>query len=320
MTDHRAPNRTYSVRTRPPIAVVAVVVGASGFFACKESPPKLTEKTPVEPSAYVASASASMTNPPAPATSASDAFPLTADQIRQIVNPKDAPAYDGPTGVVEGTVHVTGDKPLVRTLAGVPKGCENAQAIHGPTYRAGPKGELADALVGVIGYSGYLAPSHDDKVVTIRDCALEPTVIDLSLGQRLMIGNVDTQMYMPQTAAKQYVGRLAMKDQSPVPVFFTAPGAYAMSWILGDPPAGGYPIATVFVIPNALHMVTGLDGSFRIAGIPVGKARVTASHLDMPESQTEVEIKAGEVTKVDLTMTFKAVVKPAASEKPNPIK
>lgn len=319
MTDRRRSSRTIVVKLIFPL--FPLLCAPLGLLACKEDPPKLTATTPPEPTAYSAtpaSASASASTPP-PST-VSEVYPLSEQQIAKIVNPKNEPEYTGPTGGVEGVIHVTGDKPLMRTLQGVPKECAKAQDVYGPTYRAGAKGELADTLVGVIEYEGFVRPSRADKVVTIHDCVLDPRVIDLSLGQRLMVGSDDETNYMPQTAAKSYVGRLTIKGMSPVPVFFTVPAAYAMSWILGDPPATGYPTATVFVIPNALHTVTGLDGKFRITGIPVGKAKLTASHLDMKEASQDIDVKAGEVTKVDLTLTYKATAAPSVSVKPNPIK
>ena len=283
------------------LSLSVVGVAAVCLASCKDTPPQLTGTTPTEPTAYSASALPAPSSPPMD-KHADDAFPLSDDQIRAIVNPSNAPEYIGPTGVIEGTVHVTGDKPLLRNLSVLPDGCERAQKVLGPIYRAGPKGELADALVGVIGVQGFVRPSREDKVVIIRDCVIEPTVIDLSLGQRLMVGSADDAPYMPQTPTKQYVKRIALKGQSPVPLFFTQPAAYAMSWIVGQAPEPGAATVTVFVIPSALHAVTSLDGTYRITGVPVGKAHVTASHLGMPESGQDVDIEAGMVTKVDLRL------------------
>lgn len=333
MTDFGRSSRTCSVKVqscaraarRYVIApLLPLAVAWLGVLACKDNPPDLTLPTPKEPEVYSASASPSASTTATVATAApDDVFPMSDEAISALVNPKNSPEYTGPTGGVEGTLHVVGDKPVMRALEGVVKGCENAQKVHGPTYRAGPKGELADALVAVIGYKGFVRPTRDDKVVTIRNCAIEPTAIDINLGQRLMIANADDQVYMPQTAAKSYVGRLVVKDQSPVPVFFTAPAAYLLAWIMGTSPASGYPTAIVYVLPSALHTTTSLDGKFRITGIPVGKARVTASHLDMKEEGVDFDVKAGEVTKIDLTLTYKAPsTKPSASTtvKPSPIK
>lgn len=292
----------------PSIVVVTALTGAFAFAACKESPPKLDGQTPTPPSGYVASSgSEKVVNVTAPATpAASETFPLSDDELRKIVNPSGATEYTGPTGVIEGTIKVSGDPPVVKTFTTLPNGCAHAQELHGPAYRKGKDGELADALVGVIGVSGYVRPSRDDKTVHVHDCAIEPTVIDLSLGQRLMVLNDDDQPFMPQVAMKMIVRRVLMKGMPASPLLLTQPGAFAMSWFLAEPPNPEIPTATIFVLPSALHDVTALDGKFRIANVPVGKARVTASHVGMGEAFKDVEVKPGETLKVDLALTYKA--------------
>jgi hypothetical protein len=307
------------MRTRKYAALVVLLVLAAS--ACKETPPKLEGTTPdpssipksVTPPPIAPSGAGGATKPPD-----EDRFPLSDDEIAAVVNPGKATEYTGPTGVVEGTITVKGDPPSIRTFGNLPKGCAHAGEVHGPAYRAGAKKELADVLVAAIKVAGYVRPSRDDKHVTIKDCAIEPTLIDLSLGQRLMITNADDQPYMPQVPVKMLVRRLAMKGMSPVPVFLTRPSAYALSWLLGgEPNVASTPTATVFVLPNALHAVTGTDGKFRIAGIPAGKAQIFASHVDMPEASKDVEIKAGEVLKVDLVLNYTAKPSTTPSTKPS---
>lgn len=251
-----------------------------------------------------------------------DRYPLSDDEITKLVNPAGATEYTGPTGAVEGTIKVKGDPPPVRTFMALPKGCDASAPVHGPMYRAGPKGELADALVAVIGVAGYVRPSKEDKKVVIKNCSIDPTVIDLSLGQRLLVGNSDSMPYTPQVPFKMLVRRVVIKDMSPVPLFFTQTGAFGITWLAGAMPGAPVPTATVFVLPNALHTVTGTDGKFRITGIPVGKATIAASHLDMGEAKKEVEIKAGTELKVELTLTYKApasAAAPSASGSGSPI-
>ncbi len=253
------------------------------------------------------------TSPPPP----DDKFPLDEAAIDAIVNPSHATEYTGPTGVVEGVVRVTGDPARMRQFIPLPKPCEAAVPIHGPDYRAGPGGELADALVAVIKTSGYVRPSRADKVVTIKQCSITPTLIDLSVGQRLLVANDDDSPYTPNLPTRKIITRLAIKGMSPVPLFLTTPAAYAMTWLPGALPGADVPTATVFVLPNALHMTTDLDGKFRVAGVPVGKARLVVSHLGMPEFGKDIEIKAGEVVKIDAPMTYRAP--PASSAPAHPV-
>lgn len=296
-------------------------LAASALVSCKEGPPKLegpaVSITPVSSEPPTATVGPNVTNikKPEPAPPEKENFPLSDEQIQAIVNPGKATEYTGPTGVVEGSIKVKGDPPIDRTFMKLPAGCEDAWKVHAPIYRAGPKGELADTLVAAIGYAGFVRPSREDKVVTIKNCSIEPTVIDLSLGQRLMVGNADKMPYMPQLPDKAPVRRLALQNMSPVPMFLTQPGAFGMTWLAGAMPGSDVPSVMVFVLPNAIHSVTGLDGKFRLTGIPVGKARITASHFGMDEAFKDVEIKAGTETKVDLTLTYKrpASAVPSAS-------
>lgn len=247
-------------------------------------------------------------------------FPLTDVQLDKLMNPSGATEYSGPTGTIEGTVRVKGDAPALRAFQAMPKGCEKATGVYAPVYRAGPKGELADALVGVLQTNGYVRSPRTDKHVVIKDCAIQPRVVDLSLGQRLLVANADDMPYAPQTAlGKTKITRLALKDQSPVPVILSHPGAYGMTWLAGVLPGGSVPELTIFVIPSALHQTTALDGRYRIVGVPAGKNKVyvTASHQGMPEVRKEVEVVAGGTVTVDLELTYAAPGGTSASASPS---
>lgn len=302
-----------------PLVLASLVAPLAALAGCKETPPTLTgPATGSSGSAGSATPITALSVVPPPVDEDKDKFPLDDKQIQAIVNPSGATEYTGPTGAVEGTIRVKGDPPATKSFMQLPSGCASAVPIHAPAYRAGEKGELADTLVSVIGYAGYVRPSREDKVVTIKGCALEPTVIDLSLGQRLLVANADPQPYTPQIATKMMVRRVVLQGMSGVPLNVTHPGAYGLTWLTGALPGADVPTATIFVLPSALHMVTTLDGKFRIGGIPVGKVRVAASHLGMPEASKDVEVKAGEVTKVDLVMEYKAPAAPATSAPPKP--
>lgn len=291
----------------------------AALSSCKEGPPKLEGgPTPTAASAAASDENPEIPKPPKaniPAETPGDKFPLNEQQIGQMINPTNATEYTGPTGSVEGTITVKGDPPAIKTFMTLPKECEaSAKAIYAPAYRAGPKGELADTLVAAIGVSGFVRPSREDKLVVIKNCAIEPTVIDLSFGQRLMVGNADSMPYMPQIPAKMVIKRLALQGMSPVPVILSQTGAIGMTWLAGAMPGTDVPTVTVFIIPSALHTVTNVDGQFRLTGIPVGKARISASHLGMDESAKDVVVEAGKELKVDLVMTYR---NPAAAGAPS---
>ena len=85
--------------------------------------------------------------------------------------------------------------------------------------------------------------------------------------------------------------------------------------------------ADVLVLQYSTHAVTGLDGRYRISGIPAGKVKLSVYvpsidnelHPDRRESlelDREVEIKDGETTKLDIEFPYK--VPKAAPPKPKP--
>jgi hypothetical protein len=85
--------------------------------------------------------------------------------------------------------------------------------------------------------------------------------------------------------------------------------------------------ADVFVLQYTTHAVTGLDGRYRIAGIPAGKVKLSVYlpsvdrelHSETgAESSTverDVEIKDGETTNLDIEFPYK-VLKVAPKPKP----
>jgi hypothetical protein len=75
--------------------------------------------------------------------------------------------------------------------------------------------------------------------------------------------------------------------------------------------------ADVFVMRYPTHAVTGLDGRYRVEGVPVGKVKVSAYlpaidrdlHPDVGVAESsverEVEVKAGETTQADFVIAYK---------------
>ncbi len=284
-------------------ACTVLVLASAATLACRPSK-KSDGSSPIGRDSATAATAAPLATPPqAPA----DKFPLDDSAIDAVVNPAHATEYTGETGAIEGTITVSGDPARLRKFVPLPKQCEAAVPNYAPEYRAGAGGQLADALVAVIRTAGYVRPSRADKLVTLRECSILPTLIDLSLGQRLLIANEDATPYTPNLPTRQVITRLAIRGQTAVPLFLTAPGAYGLTWLPGMAPGTDVPTATVFVLPNALHMATDLTGKYRIGGIPVGKAKLVVSHVGMPEFGQDVDIKAGEVLKIDVPMTYKVV-------------
>jgi hypothetical protein len=72
----------------------------------------------------------------------------------------------------------------------------------------------------------------------------------------------------------------------------------------------------LFVLRHPLHTVSGVDGHYRIDGIPVGKMTVHALHPVVgSQAEAPVDIVANVVAKVDLTLEYAPSAKKAATPK-----
>jgi hypothetical protein len=236
--------------------------------------------------------------------------------IEAALNPGHEKPYSGPIGTVRGVLHVAGDPApeLPEVLADIAKSkdkCEAARAFYGKLFREGPGRELADALVAVTNYKGFVPPRGDAKVVTARGCTFESRTIAMSFGQRLEVKNRGSEAVVPSlSGTPQAALVVAFPGGDSVKLFPTHPGEF----LLQDQT---HPFATahVFVLKYPTTAVTGIDGTFEIADIPAGDAVVSA-YLPTTQGRASAPVKvvAGEVTKVDLTIQFDAkAAAPSAS-------
>ncbi|HEU4408284.1 MAG TPA: carboxypeptidase-like regulatory domain-containing protein [Polyangiaceae bacterium] len=238
-------------------------------------------------------------------------IPVSASVIASVLNPFHAPRYEGPLGTVAGVVRVEGDAPPPLPGArALPAGCNAAQSAYRHYFRKGPQGELADAIVGVTDYPGYLLPRGDAVRASIRECAYSARTYTLTFGQRLEVANEDPkERYLPRLEGARHISQMfAMPGGDPVRLYPTEPGRYALVDDLNHP----WLRADVFVLKYPAHAVSRPDGTFRVEGVPAGKVRVHAGHPAIAEGTSrEIEVKAGEEAKVELTLTYRAP--PAAS-------
>lgn len=239
---------------------------------CRDEPPGAI------PSSGVGGASAPATEG---ASGSAGGGPLWEEAIRQArevaqkaLNPKGLPPYSGPVGAIRGTVTVTGDPPpfVPAMVAKLPEGaCPRAHELHRKLYRQGADRTLADVLVTVTEYQGYLPPRGDAVRVEMKGCAFDGRILAMTFGQHFDVFNLDAQAYMPRlVGTATYALRVAMPGGAPVPIFAPQPGQYMLVDQTRE-----YMRADVFVLNYPTFDVTGLDGRFDIGGIPVGDVKVT---------------------------------------------
>jgi hypothetical protein len=287
------------------VAVVAVLTG------CAHREPSNAEPSP------------STLEAASPSASASSASPIPKEVVEAVLNPGHLPAYDGPTGSVEGTVYVTGPAaPDVRVDTGQ---CPAAMDMYGKLFREGtpasPNGPrpLADAVVIAVGYSGFYLPEvRPAKRITISaNCAYPSRSITLTFGQRLEVANQSKIPFAPSvegdpSPAVMMTAPREMGD--PIRLYPRRPGHSVMTDVLQP-----FVHEDLYVLRQPLHTTSLTDGHYRLDGLPVGKLSVRVQHPGVEsEAQAPVDVVAGVVQKVDLTLEY-APKAPKASQKPSDI-
>jgi hypothetical protein len=259
----------------------------------------------------LASASASVFKPAAPVASG---LPGQTQAISLAVNPENEPAYSGPTGSVRGIVTATGDPAPIATahLAQIKGPCPEAREAYGHVFREGMMRSLADVLVAVTGYSGYVPATEPKQTISARGCAFSTRTVSLTFGQAIDVISKDREGYAPNLLGSHMQAQmLALPGGAPSTLYPPQPGHYELTDSIKV-----FMLADVYVLKYATHDVTSLDGRYEIKGIPVGKVRLNAL---LPATNTsiekEIEIKAGETLEVPLELRFdaKAYAKAAAS-------
>jgi hypothetical protein len=279
--------------------LIAITVGSAALPACHTDPVR-----PVGKDAATALAADGGTTKPK--TGPVNELPVPKDLVEKTVNPTKLPAYKGPTGVVEGTVWVTGD-PAPPLMGKNFDKCPEAASVYSKAFREGPpleggKRALADAIVVVTGYSGfYLPEKRPNKLVTVSHCAYSARTIDMTFGQALEVKNEGSApMYAPflENQASPAI-MVATLGGDPVRLYPKKPGRYRLVDRLGH----SWLEADIFVLYQPLHTVTDVAGHFRIEGVPVGKLKIGVEHPAIQgRLQKDLEIKDGVVTTVDFSL------------------
>jgi hypothetical protein len=313
----RRPPEGEGRRGWPLATSVALVAIAVGNGACRSRPRETTTTDGASPLAKADQA----TDAGAGASAAVDlgpmasGIPVPAARVDAERNPRHLPPFSGPTGAVEGVVRVSGD-PAPKLAVQIPFVCGEAYATHGKAFREGNGRTLGDVMVAVTQYDGFVPPSSDVYPVTIRGCAYDKRTLALTYGQRIEVQNADaTQSFLPTLIGADLPAQnVAMPRGDPVKLYPLQVGHYALTdgmkrtWMYGD----------VFVLHYATHTVTGLDGHYRIAGVPAGKVKVSAYlpaidaglhpevGVEKSTVERELEIKPGETVQADFVIPYKA--------------
>lgn len=193
--------------------------------------------------------------------------------------------------------------PSPETHLRIPADCTEALETYKYLFREGPERAAADVMVGVTEYQAYVPAKPPAVKVNIKGCAYDRRTIVLTYGQRIDVANLDdTNSYLPFLVGDSSPVHMAMAPHSdPVKL---SPVTYGR-FLLNDEMRRPWMTADVFVLKYATHAVTGLDGRYKIEGIPVGQVRVSA-YLVAADLTTDkvITIEADKPTVVDFTLTY----------------
>ena len=267
----------------------------------------------VQPNSSIAVANPTGTGLPAAVASSEPMVPGTPIPLKDVqsaINSRGIPPYAGPTGVVEGTVSIAGDAPPEKPLS-LPPSCAGAAATYGKLFREGDNRVLADAVVAVTGYDAFVPAKSDVVHVAIRDCAYSARTYTVTFGQRIDVENLDDDnSFIPVLLGSKFTAfNVAVPKRSsgrdiktdPVRLYPQSPGHYA----LGDYMKRDWMLADVIVLKYSTHAVSGVDGRFRIEGVPVGEVEVNAWLPSIDSAGTKkANVVDGATTVVDFVLTF----------------
>jgi hypothetical protein len=237
---------------------------------------------------------------PAPIASS---LPLDPKDVSAVVNPKGEAPYSGATGTIRGLVTASGDDapPQAEMLARIPPDCPTAKEFYAKVFREGPGRSLADVVIGVTGYEGYVPEDAPNQTADGTGCAWNSRTYVLTFGQSLDVRSRDSRAYVPDLIGANLKAQLvAVPRGQAIHLYPEHPGRFELTDSMRL-----FMLADVIVVKFPTHAVTGLDGQFVIPHVPVGKVTVSALlPATLVQSSKDVEVHAGESVDVKFDLPF----------------
>jgi hypothetical protein len=276
------------------VGVTAILVGMSG---CRKNEAAASNAAPVSSGATSAASGAASAGVAA-------GLPFSPEKVASVVNPGGLPVYKGPVGSVVGKVTVKGDPPRRAGPRPAEAKCgKEAVEAHEYLFRVGPGGGLADAIVGVTGYEGFVPARGDAVEVKIRGCTFDQRTVVMTYGQRLDVVNLDPrEAYLPHLeGARAPALMVAMPQGEPIRLYPPRPGSYMLLDDMKHP----WMVAEVFVFKFPTATVTDRAGGFKVEGVPVGEVQVGVRHPDIGQTlEKSVKVEEGKATEVTFEITY----------------
>jgi plastocyanin len=157
---------------------------------------------------------------------------------------------------------------------------------------------LANAVVSVAGAKGATTAKAGKPVLDQHGCKFVPHVLAMTPGE-LDIKNSDDILHNIHTysTANPSINKAQPKFKKVMTEKFDKPEIIKVtcdvhSWMLG----------WVAVLPHPYFGVTNESGAAKILNVPAGKHKIEVWHETLGKQEKEVEVKAGQTTKVSFEM------------------
>ena len=211
-------------------------------------------------------------------------------------------AGQGGTGTIVGHVKYMGPTPVNPIIRmGADPRCNKlyvGKRPTAPTFVVGADGAFANVLVNVDGSFPNTAVPTTPVVLNQKHCMYAPRVLGARIGQTLQVTNEDPTDHNVHSLSKagNDFNRTQLVNGKPFDVTLKAAELLRITcdnhtWMT----------AYVGIMDNPYYAVSGTDGSFTIANVPVGKQSVKAWHEVMGMQTQMVDIEAGKTATVDFT-------------------
>ena len=211
-------------------------------------------------------------------------------------------AGQGGTGTIVGHVRYMGPTPVNPIIRmGADPRCNKlyvGKRPTSPTFIVGSDGAFANVLVNLDGSFPSTPVSTMPVVLDQKDCQYVPRVVAARIGQTLQVKNGDP------TEHNVHASSMVGNDFNTTQPIKTMPFEFKLkageilrvrcdnhTWMT----------AFVGIFDHPYFSVSGTDGAFTIANVPVGKQSVKAWHEVMGTQTQMVDVQAGKTTTVDFT-------------------
>jgi plastocyanin len=211
------------------------------------------------------------------------------------------------TGVIEGRVRLAGPapaNPIIRMGADpmCSRQYSGSRAVQEFVVRSADGG-LANTLIDLEGKFPPAKAPADPVTLDQRGCLYAPRVLGMQVGQTLQIKNSDSLLHNVHSLSTRGNAFNMSQPQAGMVYKVQLKSPDAVMRIKCD--VHSWMTAYIGVEPHPFFAITGVNGAFRIAGVPAGRYSIRTWHERYGQLTEQVTVKAGQTTPIELGYTGK---------------